>query len=96
MSYRGIGIKKQPTLTLNLFDDEYVYVHYVGKFDNNKWYSWNTFGPTEGLRPDYDSHIVKESEVLERIKLLEETREEPIDATEILSISMFFGKTVEI
>ncbi len=93
---RGIEIKKMPTLVLNLFDDETVYLNFVGTFDAQRWYSWNTFGPTEGTVPDYDSHLVKEDDILERIKLLEETREELIDAAEILAISIFFGKSVEI
>ena len=93
---RGIEIKRMPTLVLNLFDDEIVYLNFVGTFDNQRWYSWNTFGPTECNEPDYDSHLVKEDDILERIKLLEETREELIDAAEILAISIFFGKSVEI
>jgi len=89
---RGISVKRTHTLFLNLFDDESVHVEYLGKFDGKKWYSWNTFGPTEGLIPDFDSHLVTESEVINRIELLGE--HDQLTPKDQLAVDIFFGKSV--
>lgn len=89
---RGISVKRTHSLFLNLFDDESVHVDYVGMFDGKKWYSWNTFGPTEGLLPDYDSHLVTEEQIIERIELLLEY--DQLTPNDQLAVNIFFGKSV--
>jgi len=82
---------KENTLSVNL-DDQFITVHHLGLYEDQRWYSWSSWGPTEGPIPDYDSHIVTEKEIIERIELLSDDDE--LDSVQKHAINVFFGKSI--
>lgn len=77
-----------------VLDDEEIVVNRLGKFDGSHWYSWTVWGPTEGTAPYYNSKMVTEHQILERISLL--MGDEPLRDHEMLGIDIFFGKHTKI
>jgi|694.fasta_scaffold36889_7 hypothetical protein len=82
--------------TLNIYlDDSFITVHHLGIYENIKWYTWSSWGPTEGLFPDYDSHLVTEEKIIERLSLLSDLKDnQKFNPEEIHAINLFFGKVI--
>ena len=86
-------IKSALDRTLHIIlDDEEIIVTRLGNYENQIWYSWSTWGPTEGHIPDYHSNVVTETQILERISLL--SNEEDLGKELTFAIDHFFGRTV--
>lgn len=86
-------IKSTLDRTLHIIlDDEEIIVTRLGNYENQIWYSWSIWGPTEGHAPDYHSSIVTETQILERIGLL--SNEEELDKELTFAIDHFFGRAV--
>ena len=86
-------IKSALDRTLHIIlDDEEIIVTRLGNYENQIWYSWSTWGPTEGHAPDYISGLVTEEQIIERIGLL--SNDEVLDNEIIFAINHFFGRTV--
>lgn len=86
-------IKSTLDRTLHIIlDDEEIIVTRLGNFENNIWYSWVTWGPTEGHMPDYKSGIVTEEQIIERISLL--SNEEQLEKGLLTAIDHFFGRVI--
>lgn len=86
-------IKSALNRTLHIIlDDEEIIVTRLGNYENQIWYSWSTWGSTEGDMPDYHSNIVTETQILERISLL--SNEEELCKELTFAIDHFFGRTV--
>ena len=77
-----------------ILDDEEIIVHHLGKFGNQGWYSWTVWGPTEGTSPNYNSQMITEHQILERISLL--MGDEPLKGEEMMGIDIFFGRHMQI
>lgn len=82
---------KENTLSV-ILDDQFITVHHLGLYEDKRWYSWSTWGPTEGTIPDYDSQLVTEKEIIERIELL--SGDDELDSVQKHAINVFFGKSV--
>lgn len=86
-------IKSTLDRTLHIIlDDELIIVTRLGNYENQIWYSWSTWGPTEGHMPDYQSSIVTEDQILQRISLL--SNEEELDKELTFTIDHFFAHAV--
>jgi len=77
-----------------ILDGEEIIVHHLGKFDGKGWYSWTVWGPTEGTAPYYNSQMVTEHQILERISLL--MGDEALKSEEMMGIDIFFGRHMQI
>lgn len=75
-----------------ILDDEMIVVTRLGNYENQIWYSWSAWGPTEGHMPSYISDLVTEEQIIKRISLLSD--DERLDGETIFAINHFFGKTV--
>ena len=62
--------------------DSYVMIQDIGKHGSEKYYAWITVSPTEGIYPDCDIIPLTQSEVLLRLELLEEHRNQPFTTEE--------------
>ena len=67
-----------------------VRVEEIGMHGNQKYYAWITYTPTEGEFPDTDIIPLTKSEVLLRLDLLAEHRNEPFRYEEQLAIDHLF------
>jgi len=88
---QNITSTKEKTLSIYL-DDSFIIVHHLGEYEGLKWYTWSSWSPTEGPFPDYDSHLVLEENIMERISMLSDNKQ--LDPQEIHAINLFFGKVV--
>ncbi len=80
--------------TLSLYlEDEIISIHHIGSCDGERWYSWSTFGPSEG-GVDYSSECITANQVIERISLLMTSTQ--LASEEAHAIDLFFGKAVTI
>jgi hypothetical protein len=86
-------IKSTLDRTLHIIlDDEEIIVTKLGSYENHIWYSWVSWGPTEGTIPSYHSTLVTEDEIIKRISIL--SNDEIIEHSNNIAIDHFFGKTV--
>lgn len=77
-----------------ILDDEEILITRLGSYDSETWFSWSSWGPTEGNIPSYNSQPVTQSQVLDRISLL--SNEEPLTNELNFAISQFFGYNVNV
>jgi hypothetical protein len=75
-----------------ILDDSIILVTELGNFQNETWYSWSHWGPTEGFIPDYHSEIIKESECYDRINQLSDN--EISTKGDNYTVDLFFDKFV--
>jgi len=88
---QNITSTKEKTLSIYL-DDTFINIHHLGEYENTKWYTWSQWGPTEGPLPEYDSHLITEEHIIDRIAMLSD--DEKLEPQEIHAINLFFGKVV--
>lgn len=77
-----------------ILDDEEILVTKLCNYDNKTWFSWSSWGPTEGSVPSYDSRPVTQSQILDRISLL--SNEEPLTNELNFAINHFFGYNIDV
>lgn len=88
-------IKSTLNRTLHIIlDDESILVTRLGGYDNETWFSWSSWGPTEGSIPSYDSQLVTQSQILDRISLL--SNEEPLTNELNFTINHFFSYNTDV
>jgi hypothetical protein len=75
-----------------ILDDEEIIITKIGDYENRTWYSWVSWGPTEGSEPSYHSTLITEEEVIKRISIL--SNDEELDQGLNLAIDHFFGRAV--
>ena len=87
-------IKSTLDRTLHIIlDDEEIIVTILVNYDNETWFSWSSWGPNESSMPSYDSQLVTQPQILDRISLL--SNEEPLTKELNFAINHFFGYIVK-
>jgi hypothetical protein len=86
-------IKSTSDRTLHIIlDDEEIIVTKLGCYENQIWYSWVSWGPTEHSEPSYHSSLIIEDDIIKRISLL--SNEEILENNNNIAIDHFFGRTI--
>lgn len=77
-----------------ILDDKEILVIKLGGYDNEIWFSWSLLSPTEGNTPNYNSQLVTQAQILDRISLL--SNEEPLTNELSFAINQFFGYNINV
>lgn len=85
-----ITLSKTNQIVLD-YEDSVITINYKGMFDNNKWYSWSLFAPTEYNEPEYHSKIITETELLNRFLFIKNHK--PFDKQFNEILNKFFENT---
>lgn len=81
--------KLQIQLTFEHYDS-HVTIQPIGRHGSEKYYAWITVSPTEGIHPECDIIPLTQQEVLLRLDLLAEHRNQAWSVDEAVQIKKLF------